>query len=71
MIANSSELPEAEETAKKPEPLPWGQNLLGITYISEDFYEDIPLEFFLAMMNPTNSFFPMRIPTNRAGRPTV
>ena len=71
MAANQIPPSEPEDTAKKPEPLPWGQNLLGITCISEDFYEDIPLEFFLAMMNPTNSFFPMRLLTNRAGRPTV
>jgi hypothetical protein len=43
MIANSSELPEPEETAGKPEPLhKSGLNLLEITYIADDF--DAPLQ---------------------------
>jgi prevent-host-death family protein len=29
------------------EPLPWGQNLLGLSKLPESFYEDIPLENFL------------------------
>lgn len=29
------------------EPLPWGQNLLGLAKLPESFYEDIPLEYFL------------------------
>jgi hypothetical protein len=29
------------------EPLPWGQNLLGLGKLPESFYEDIPLEYFL------------------------
>jgi prevent-host-death family protein len=29
------------------EPLPWGQNLLGLSKLPESFYEDIPLEYFL------------------------
>jgi prevent-host-death family protein len=36
----------AETTAAKPKPLPFGQNLLGITFISDDFYEDLTPEFF-------------------------
>ena len=47
---------EPEDTTQKPEPLPWGQNLLGITYLSDDFYEDIPLEFFLGD-EESNKFF--------------
>jgi prevent-host-death family protein len=35
----------AEEQASKP--LPWGQNLLGLSKLPESFYEDIPLEYFL------------------------
>jgi prevent-host-death family protein len=30
----------------KPEPLPFGKNLLGITYIAHDFDEDLPPELF-------------------------
>jgi len=29
------------------EPLPWGQNLLGLVKLPESFYEDIPIEYFL------------------------
>ena len=29
------------------DPLPWGQNLLGLAKLPESFYEDIPLEYFL------------------------
>ena len=28
------------------ESLPFGRNLLGITFISDDFYEDLPPEMF-------------------------
>jgi prevent-host-death family protein len=34
-----------EEDAK--EPLPFGQNLLGLPRLPKSFYEDIPLEHFL------------------------
>ena len=30
-----------------PEPLPFGQNLLGLLKLPESFYEDIPLDHFL------------------------
>lgn len=30
-----------------PEPLPFGQNLLGLPKLPESFYEDIPIEYFL------------------------
>jgi hypothetical protein len=33
---------EPEDEAKENEPLPFGQNLLGITYISDDFDEPLP-----------------------------
>jgi hypothetical protein len=43
MIANSSELPEPEETAGKPELLrESGLNLLEITYIAADFDASLP-----------------------------
>ncbi len=31
---------------KTPEPLPFGQNLLGLSKLPESFYEDIPIEYF-------------------------
>ena len=47
MIANSNELTEPEETAGKPKPLrKFGQNVLGITFHSDDWEKDIPLEYF-------------------------
>ena len=33
--------PAAEPAATEPEALPFGKNLLGITFISDDFYEDL------------------------------
>jgi prevent-host-death family protein len=36
----------AEETVQEPEPLPFGQNLLGITFLSEDWEEDLPESLF-------------------------
>jgi len=35
-----------EPVAAEPEPLPFGKNLLGITFISDDFYDDLPPELF-------------------------
>ena len=35
-----------EKEASASEPLPFGKNLLGITFISDDFYEDLPPELF-------------------------
>jgi prevent-host-death family protein len=35
---------KAEE--KTREPLPFGQNLLGIEFLSDDWEKDIPLEWF-------------------------
>ncbi len=34
------------EESVEPEPLPFGKNLPGITYIAHDFYEDLPPELF-------------------------
>ena len=40
-------LPMAEKkTDLEPEPLPFGQNLLGIEFLAEDWEKDIPLEWF-------------------------
>ena len=37
----------AVQTATKAEkPLPWGQNLLGIEFLADDWEKDIPLEWF-------------------------
>jgi prevent-host-death family protein len=30
----------------EPEPLPFGQNLLGITFLADDWEDDLPLEMF-------------------------
>ncbi len=35
-----------ERTVVEPEPLPFGQNLLGIEFLSDDWEKDIPLEWF-------------------------
>ncbi len=56
MAANQIPPSEPEDATQQPEPLSWGQNLLGITHISDDFYEDIPLEFFLGD-DESNKFF--------------
>ena len=40
-------LPMAEKMMPlEPEPLPFGQNLLGIEFLAEDWEKDIPLEWF-------------------------
>jgi prevent-host-death family protein len=39
-------LPVAEKKTLEPEPLPFGQNLLGIEFLAEDWEKDIPLEWF-------------------------
>jgi prevent-host-death family protein len=36
----------APEKSAEPEPLPFGQNLLGITFLSDDWEDDLPLEMF-------------------------
>lgn len=56
MAATQIPSSEPEDTTQQPEPLPWGQNLLGIEILSDDFYEDIPLEFFLGD-EESNKFF--------------
>ncbi len=32
--------------SKRPEPLPFGKNLLGIEFLSDDWEQDIPPEWF-------------------------
>lgn len=40
-------LPMAEKKmVREPEPLPFGQNLLGIEFLADDWEKDIPLEWF-------------------------
>ena len=34
------------ETELNSKPLPWGQNLLGIEFLADDWEKDIPLEWF-------------------------
>jgi prevent-host-death family protein len=36
----------APEKLAEPEPLPFGQKLLGITFLAEDWEDDLPLEMF-------------------------
>ena len=35
-----------DEQSAPPEPLPFGQNLLGITFLADDWEDDLPLELF-------------------------
>jgi len=44
-VARLSALQETASPAE-PEPLPFGQNLLGIAFLSDDWEDDIPLEAF-------------------------
>jgi prevent-host-death family protein len=44
-MAKLSSLP-IEKTESKPPPLPFGQNLLGIEFLSDDWEKDIPIEWF-------------------------
>jgi prevent-host-death family protein len=67
MAANQIPPSEHEETTQQPEPLPWGKNLLGITYLSDDFYEDIPLEFFLGD-EESNKFFHLDETADQLGK---
>jgi prevent-host-death family protein len=41
-----AKLVAAKTEEKAREPLPFGQNLLGIEFLSEDWEKDIPLEWF-------------------------
>jgi prevent-host-death family protein len=36
----------APRTGNAPEPLPFGQNLLGIEFLADDWEKDIPLDWF-------------------------
>jgi prevent-host-death family protein len=44
-MAKLSPLTVNEESTEH-EPLPFGKNILGITFISDDFYDDLPPELF-------------------------
>jgi prevent-host-death family protein len=44
-LARLSALQEAPRAAE-PKPLPFGQHLLGITFLADDWEDDIPLEMF-------------------------
>jgi hypothetical protein len=49
-----------DKADSKPAPKPlrsdaFGKNLLGVTYIAPDFYEDIPLDFLLGEDDPTHT----------------
>jgi prevent-host-death family protein len=44
-VARLSALPSARPLAE-PEPLPFGQNLLGIKLLSENWEDDLPSELF-------------------------
>jgi len=44
-MARLSPMP-VERKALEPEPLPFGQNLLGIEFLADDWEKDIPLEWF-------------------------
>jgi prevent-host-death family protein len=46
MNVNSEQKPLAVETSNESQPLPFGQNLLGVTFLSDHWEEDIPLEYF-------------------------
>jgi antitoxin (DNA-binding transcriptional repressor) of toxin-antitoxin stability system len=35
-----------KEMEPEPDPLPFGQNLLGIEFLADDWEKDIPLEWF-------------------------
>jgi prevent-host-death family protein len=41
-----AKLVAAKAAEKTPEPLPFGQNLLGIEFLSDDWEKVIPLEWF-------------------------
>jgi prevent-host-death family protein len=44
-MARLAPIPQQAKNAE-PEPLPFGKNLLGISYIADDFEEDLPPEWF-------------------------
>ncbi|MGA2048715.1 MAG: type II toxin-antitoxin system prevent-host-death family antitoxin [Terracidiphilus sp.] len=44
-MAKLSAIP-VEKMESEPPPLPFGQNLLGIEFLSDDWEKDIPLEWF-------------------------
>ncbi len=42
--------------AKLPEPLPFGKNLLGITFLADNWEDDLPLEVFEDPQGDTTLF---------------
>ena len=44
-MARLSPIPVEQRTSESA-PLPFGQNLLGLSKLPESFYEDIPIEYF-------------------------
>ena len=40
-------MPEPDDQQSEKEPLPFGQNLLGIKFLADDWEKDIPFEDFL------------------------
>lgn len=46
MDANLSVPSAPPDEATAPVPLPLGQNLLGISFLSDDWEDDIPLSYF-------------------------
>ncbi|MGA2219705.1 MAG: type II toxin-antitoxin system prevent-host-death family antitoxin [Terracidiphilus sp.] len=46
MTADANSEPEPEEGPTEKKPLPFGQNLLGIKFLADDWEKDIPLEYF-------------------------
>ena len=38
--------PAPKDATAAPRPLPFGQDLLGITFLSNDREKDVPLEYF-------------------------
>ena len=61
MAANQIPSTEPEDATQQPEVPPWGQNLLGIEFLADDWEEDIPLEFFLGDEESNKFFLPDEI----------
>ena len=47
---NKAKSPKPESKPRRSDA--FGKNLLGVSYIAPDFYEDIPLEFLLGEDGP-------------------
>jgi prevent-host-death family protein len=46
MLADANLIPGPGDGPAEKGPLPFGQNLLGIEFLSDDWDKDIPLEYF-------------------------